>query len=377
MGVFLGVLGGIIIVVVLWDSFETIILPRRVTRRIRLTALFYRLTWRPWSALANLVRTNRRRETFLSYYGPLSTLFLLTVWAVAMILGFAMLHWALGSALSAPERRPNFATDLYMSGTTFFTLGLGDVTPRSPQERALTIIEAGLGFGFLAIVIGYLPVLYQAFSRREVNIALMDSRAGSPSSAVELLSRHRGNLSGLDSTLHELERWTAELLESHISYPVLSYFRSQHDNQSWLQAITTILDACALMLVGVKDAPEWQASLTFAIARHTVVDIAQILKRSPRKPDPDRLPDPVFARVRNALAAAGMPLTGGPEAQARLAALKSMYEPYANVLAQYLSMRLPPWISERAVTHNWETSAWGRTTAPGPPEAAGPVEDDH
>lgn len=366
------VLSCALVLVVLWDAFETIILPRRVTRRIRLTAGFYRLTWRPWSVVARRIARARRREALLAYYGPLSTLFLLTVWATCMILAFAGLHWALQTPVQAPEKGASFWTYLYMSGTDYFTLGLGDVTARTGLGRALTVLEAGLGFGFLAIVIGYFPVLYQAFSHREAEIALLDARAGSPSSAVEMLRHYSRDSSALNHNLHELERWTAELLESHISYPVLSHFRSQHDNQSWLGAITTVLDTCALVMTGIEGIPPRQARLTFAMARHAVVDIAQILKRPPRPPDPDRLPPSDLHRLREELAAAGLSMPDGEETAARLAQLRAMYEPYVNALSHYLTMRLPAWAPERGVVHNWETSAWSRSAA-----RCRPVPDDH
>jgi Ion channel len=374
-----GILSGAAILIVLWDAFETIILPRRVTRRIRLTSAFYRLTWRPWSAIARRIHRPRRRESVLAYFGPLSVLFLLTVWAGSMIFGFAGLHWALGTRLISADRNQDFLTYLYMSGTDYFTLGLGDVTAAAAGPgRALTVFEAGLGFGFLAIVIGYFPVLYQAFSRREVNIALLDARAGSPSSALELL-RHFSEtraLDQLDLALHEFEHWTAELLESHISYPVLSYFRSQHDNQSWLGATTTVLDACALTMAGIGGIPSRQAQLTFAMARHAVVDIAQILHRPPRAPEPDRLPPEALARLRGELAAMRLDLASDGDAEARLNHLRGMYEPYVNALARYLAMRLPEWAPERRATHNWETSAWGRAAA-APRAARQRVDDDH
>ena len=240
-----------LIVGVLWDAFETIILPRRVRRRLRLTSVIYRLTWTPWALLGRRLR--RGREGALSLYGPLALLFLLAVWAVILIIGFAVLQWALGSRLLSPSGSISFGTDLYMSGTTFFTLGLGDVVPISPLSRAVTVLESGTGFAFLALVIGYLPILYQAFSRREVAISLLDARAGSPPTAAELLRRNaeRGSVAALMSLLSDWEHWSAELLESHLSYPSLGYFRSQHEDQSWLASLTAILDVCALVLVGI------------------------------------------------------------------------------------------------------------------------------
>ena len=230
-----GVAGVTILVGVLWDAFETIVLPRRVNRPFRLTRLFYRATWRPWRAITPLLPLGLR-DAFLSFYGPLSLLLLLGLWAVGIVLAFGMLQWAAGSALNITSGDRGFGTDVYMSGTTFFTLGLGDVVPRSTLARTLTVVEAGTGFAFLALVIGYFPVIYQSFSRREVAISLLDARAGSPPTASELLWRYRWDTSGdaLNDLLKEWERWAADVLESHLSYPALAYFRSQHYNQSWL-----------------------------------------------------------------------------------------------------------------------------------------------
>src|SRR5439155_10540484 len=231
---------------VLWDAFESIVLPRRVTRRWRLARLFYRLTWTLWAAVARRIGSRARRESFLGIFGPLSLLLLLALWAASLVLGFGALHWSLGTTLHTLDAPSSFGTYLYLSGTTFFTLGLGDVAPRGPLARGLTVVESGVGFGFLALVIGYFPVLYNAFSRREVSITLLDPRAGSPPTVDELLLRHgRERLHHLDRFLHEWEKWTAELMESHLSYPVLAYFRSQHAHQSWLAALTTVLDSCA------------------------------------------------------------------------------------------------------------------------------------
>jgi hypothetical protein len=291
----------------------------------------------------------------LSFFGPLSLLFLLAFWASGLILGFALLHYALGTRLSAQGETPGWATDLYMSGTTFFTLGLGDVTPAAWTARILTVLESGTGFGFLAIVIGYLPVIYQSFSRREVIISMLDARAGSPPSAAELLRRHSqdGAFEALTQLLRDWEQWSAELLESHLSYPVLAYFRSQHDNQSWLSALTTILDASAIVLSGIERSPARQARLTFAMARHAVVDLAQIFRYAP-KPHPDRLPQEDLNRLRASLLATGLP---DPDGQ-RLAKLRRMYEPYVQSLAAYLRMPLPPWMPAATRKDNWETTAW-------------------
>src|SRR5579863_10470196 len=163
MKLFVAIAGLFIAFVVLWEAFETIILPRRVTRPVRLVRIFYRVTWTIWAAINRSFRLNKMREAHLSYYGPLSLLGLFATWAFLLVLAFSMLHWAAGSALNSPGETATFRTDFYLSGTTFFTLGLGDVTPRTTMAKAITVIEGGTGFGFLGLMISYLPTLYGAF----------------------------------------------------------------------------------------------------------------------------------------------------------------------------------------------------------------------
>jgi hypothetical protein len=362
MNILVGIVGGILILIVLWDVFETVILPRRVSRKVRLARVFYNKSWRLVSAIARRMRPGKRRERYLGYFGPISLLLLFVVWGVGLIFGFALIQWAIGSRFQLPTGTPSFRTDLYFSGTTFFTLGLGDLAPQTPLARTVTVLEAGTGFGFLAIVIGYLPVIYQAFSRREANISLLDARAGSPPSATELLARHGRDhsIAYLAELLREWERWSAELLESHLSYSVLVYFRSQHENQSWLAALTTILDTCSLIIVGMEGVPVWQAKMTFAMARHALVDLAQVFNTPPRAPDPERLSAHTLQDVRETLTAAGLQPRDGTEVDRKLAELRKMYEPYVNSLAQHLFMTLPPWIHPGNAMDNWQTSAWER-----------------
>lgn len=368
----------LLILGILLDAFEVVVLPRRVTRRIRFARLYYRATWMPSAALARRISSSGRRETYLGFFGPLSLILLLVVWAVGLIIGFAALHWSLGSPLHMGAASASFATYVYLSGTTFFTLGYGDVTPSEPLGRALAVIEGGVGFGFLALIIGYLPVIYQAFSRREARISMLDARAGSPPSAGELLRRHGQALQELDQLLREWEQWAADLLESHLSYPVLCYYRSQHNNQSWLTALTAILDASALVMAGMDGALKRQAGLTFAMARHAVVDLAQIFNTPPREPVPDRLPPDDLMRLRSALAAAGVRLTSGPAADEKLSELRRMYEPYVSPLADFLLLPLPRWDLKADSFDNWQTSRWGRISAMiDSPVGAPSQEEDH
>jgi hypothetical protein len=354
--------GTALIVLVLWEGFETIVLPRRVTRRFRLTRLYYRRTWRLWLVMVRHFLPARQRETWLSFYGPLSLIFLLCLWAGGLISGFALLHWAIGSPLVTHDGSAGFLTDLYLSGTTFFTLGLGDVIPHSNLARLLVVVESGMGFAFLALVIGYLPALNQTFARREVSISLLDARAGSPPTASEMLRRHSSDhaMEALRLLLHEWERWSAEFFEGHLSYPVLAYFRSQHDNQSWLAALTAILDTCTLVMVGLEGACARQAELTFAMARHAVVDLSIIFQREQRESKHDRLPPAELAALRSAMKDAGLKLSEGEAADRKLAELRGTYEPNIISLAAFFNVSVPPWLAAEGRTDNWQASAWGR-----------------
>jgi Ion channel len=379
MTLFIGLLGAGLLAVILWDAFETIILPRRVTRRVRLTGAFYRATAAPWLALARRMKPGKRREGFLSIYGPLSVLLLFGVWAGGLILSFGMLQYAGAGWRGGAAGLASFRAQLYLSGSTFFTLGLGDVTPHTPLARFIMVLEAGTGFGFLAVVISYLPVLYGAFSRREVNISLLDARAGSPPTAAELLRRHtrQQNLEALDEYLRAWETWAAELMESHLSYPVLCYFRSQHNNQSWVAALATILDACALLIAHTEGALRWQAELTFAISRHALVDLAQALGIPPHAGAADRSDPATLAELRKILGAAGEPLCKAQQAQKTLAELRAMYEPFLSGFSERLLMPLPAWSAARASADNWRTSAWGRVAVPRDLAAPGDGDDEH
>src|ERR1700722_18422295 len=314
------IVGILLILAILLDAFETVVLPRRVRRTFRISAWFYRRTWIPWRKLASRIANPSRRENFLGYFGPLSLIFLLILWATGLIYGFALLQYGMGEHFRLNGEPLTFGLLVYNSGETFFTLGYGDIIPDSTAARTLAVIEAGLGFGFLGMVIGYLPTIYSSFSSREIEISLLDARAGSPPSATELLARF-GNCPQqaiLDQIFRDWERWAAEVLESHISYPALSFFRSQHSNQTWLGALPTILDAPSLIISGVEAIRSEQAKSTFAMARHAVVDLSQIVNARYDPRMADRLSAEDFTKLRTALLDRGLKFRDGVESEQKL-----------------------------------------------------------
>ena len=353
-------IGFALIGIVLRDSFETVILPRRVTGRLRVSKIFYLVTWKPWAAVARRMRLGDRRETLLSTYGPLSLLVLVVLWGALLVVGFALVLWGAGfdSRLSGPDM-------LYVSGTTFTTLGIGDFTPKTELARLFTVVEAGTGFGFLAIVISYLPVLYQGFSRREIVISMLDEWSGSPPSAGDLLRRAvtSNELVEIVPLMARWEEWTAELLESHLSYQVLSYFRSQHENQSWLAALTAIMDFVAVWQAAKPEGKSWQARRVYAIGRHALGDLSQVLRATPHFHGPDRLSEAEFVALHRVLVGAGVDVDIETFRE-RLTNLRRGYEPYAHALSDELLFDLPPWLPLEPRQDNWETTAW-EGSAPG------------
>jgi Ion channel len=319
---------------------------------VRLTRFYFLGAWIAWCAIAVRLNAGAGRERFLSVFGALSMVILFAVWAVGLILGFGVLQWALQGAARSP-----LTEQLYLSGVTFFTLGYGDIVPHTGAGRVLSVVEAGSGIGFIAVVIGYLPVLYQLFSRREAHVIQLDARAGSPPTATTMLSRHSeaDSLEKLDDLLREWEIWGSELLESHLSYPMLVYYRSQHDNQSWLAAISAIMDCCALILVGVEDMKPLQARMTFAMARQVIVEMARSFGISPSRYDGgDRLPHEEYLRMEAILVKTGLNWKGGSESEETLAALRATYEPLLDGLASALLLSLPTWIATDEAADHWQ-----------------------
>jgi len=350
-----------LIFVVLKDAFEAVVLPRRVEGRFRISIWFYRLVGVPWFKLAGSVQSTRRRENLLSYFGPLSLILLLVLWAFGLILGFALLQYSSGEHLHLAGQSVTFGTLVYLSGETFFTLGYGDIVPASSISRALAVLEAGMGFAFLGIVVGYLPTIYSAFSRREVQISLLDAYAGSPPTATELLGRLGSSEQRLlDQLFRDWEKTAGDVLESHISYPPLCFFRSQHRNQSWLAALTAILDATSLVIAGVEGVTSDQARLTFSMARHALVDLAQLVNARYDPNYPDRLSAEEALRLRQGLSERGLELNQGAEFEQKLMTLRTMYEPYAHAIGRALVMALPPWIAAEQKRDNWQVAPWDR-----------------
>ncbi len=359
MRILVGVLGGVLVLSMLVEIFLTFLLPRRVKRDPRIVRAVFIYGWRPWRRLARLLPI-QAADTMLGMYGPLGLVLNLILWIAAMMLGYACLQWAGGSHLGAVHP-VDFGNDVFFSAATMVSSGTTGLSAHTAYARVIQVIDASSGLAVLAIVIGYLPALYQSFSRRETTVSKLDARAGSPPSAGRLILRsaRHGGWPALVRYLSGWETWAAELMETHLAYPVLAYYRSQHINQNWLSAMCTILDACAVAIACAPAGTVDPARFTFAIARHAAVDLSYSFHVAPAPPAEDRLPRGALEELLSQLRASGIePAAELSVIEERLARMRALYEPYINVLGQRLDLGMPEWLEPEAPTTNWSTTEW-------------------
>ena len=278
-------------------------------------------------------------------YGPLSVIGLLVLWAGLMMFAFAMIYQGLGASFNAPSGPVGFGTLLYTSGSTFFTLGLGDVTSREPLGRFFMITEAASGFVFLGLVIGYMPLLDQAYSSRETGNQLIFSRAGRPPSATKFLLRYAdaGRSDILRGTLREAERWMAEILQSHLSHPVLCFYRAHESGQNWLVSLTVILDGCALLIVGGDGLAAAQARITYRIGLRLIQDLSSALGLDVEASAGSRLSEADLPGILVTLEGSGLRLNLPETASGAVVRLVRRYDIYLAALSKWLVIPLPSW----------------------------------
>jgi hypothetical protein len=336
--------GTAVIAFTLSEFFVAFLLPRRVKHEPRIARVILVAGWRVWRFLARRLST-RSGDTMLGFYGPLLLLFAIALWALALIFGFALLQWAGGSHI-VRGGGGGFDDDLFFSAGGFLSASM-QLSPSTAFARALFLGEAACGFGVLFVAIGYLPAIYQAYSRREVTVAQLAPRAGTPPSAGALLVRagRRGGWPDLDLYLAEWEGWAAELMETHLSYPALAYFRSQHVGENWLAALTTVLDACAFSIAAAPERSEIEAAeITFSIGRHALADVSHVLRAKPRRSDPQRLSSADFDALWDLAARSGLDLGAKDEVEPRLKELRVGYEPLVSGLSRALELAPPSWL---------------------------------
>ena len=331
MRVLIAIVGALLVALMLSEFFVTFMLPRRVRRDPRIARGLDWLLWRRWRALARRLES-ASADTLLGFFGPLALLAQLVVWALGLMIGYGLIEWAVaGGSFSA---RFLTSSGLFLSaGTSSGSVGV----------RVVELLEAATGVGVLFIVIGYIPAVYSAFSRRETAVSQLAARAGSPPAAAALLQRAgaRGSWRHLERDLQAWEGWAAELMETHLTYPLLAFYRSQHVNQNWLATLTAIVDVAAFIKATVPDENGDAADITFGIGRHALADLALQFRLEPVSAD--RLSDSDFDDLFAIIDRSQIANVDREVARRRLDQYRGEYEPNAQALAGSLALALPPW----------------------------------
>jgi Ion channel len=338
--------GAIVVFVVLNDVFQSVVVPRPTVGGFRLTRYVIRGSWRAWRTLGLRKSSSEGRERVLGTFAPRVLIGLLLVWIAGLILGFGLMLYALRT-----QTHPvldNLPMALYYAGTSLLTIGYGDIVAQSALARLVSIFAAISGLGLIALAISFIFSLYASFQRREVLVVTLDARAGAPPSGVSLLeaSAKLGLKEDLARIFEEWEKWSAEVLDSHMAYPLLAYFRSSHDNESWISALGAVLDAATLVLTTVVDVPRGPAQMMYAMGRHTVEDLARFFSiAGDHEPGVERYE---FDEARQRLAKYGYTLLAPDDSWLAFARLRSEYAGALNDMAKWFAAPPTQWIGDRS-----------------------------
>jgi hypothetical protein len=345
-------LGAIFVVLAFGDIFQSVIVPRPAGRALRPSALISRWGWRAWRWVGHRIGDNERREDFLGTYAPLLLVSLLIFWVAMLMFGYGLIFFGLRGELK-PE--PDLGTALYFAGTSLLTIGYGDVVPVGGAARAVSLITGASGFGVVAIVTTFLFSIFGAFQTREAFVVLFTNRAGAPPSAIEMIETHSRLkiISNLEATMRESQLWMAQVMETHLAYPVLTYFRSTHDSISWIAVFGTVLDAATLTITTLDVPYKGEALILNRLGRHFVNDVSSYFRF---EGDGDAgVERAEFDIAYDRLGAAGLPLHDRDTAWKQFSELRSTYASRLNQMAQY--WRIPPaqWVGDRSYIGTHQT----------------------
>jgi hypothetical protein len=346
MDLLVGVAGLLCIGFVLWDVFQGIVVPRPTPGRLRIARLIVPPSWRLWRGFATRTRTGLARDALLGLYAPGAAVGLLVIWLVGIVVGYGLVLFALRAELRPSPTDPIEA--LYFAGSSVLTIGYGDIVPTGVLSRLVVLAAAATGLGLIALVITFLYSLFGSYQRREVLVVALSARAKSPPSAITLLETyaHLGLQSELPALFRRWEEWTAEVLDTHVAYPLLGYFRSSHDNVSWISALGAVLDAAALVLTTIRDVPRGHATITRRVGTHLVEDISRNLALSAAESPVD---DGQFAQVYRRLGKAGYELEPEAEAWRAFGRARASYAGRLQALADYWATPATAWVGHHAV----------------------------
>lgn len=342
-------IGIVIILAALNDVFQSVVMPRATGRLFRASFYVWRGAWQIWPRTAWRLypRDDDRREDLLAVFAPFMLIALFAIWVSLLILGFGFVLWGLRAGIAPADR--SFATMLYFAGTSVLTIGYGDVVARAMLPRFFSVAAALAGLSSLSITTAYLFAIFGSFQNRETFVVSVAARAGTPSSGVNLLaiagySRTKDDLSVL---MIDAQRWAAAVMESHLAYPVLAFFRSSHDEESWVGTLGTLLDAATLLMTTVDGVRDGQARIFYNVGRHAARDLARYFRVGDSE-ESAGIERAEFEHACDRLAAAGYTLHDRDESWKQFAVLRSGYANRLNALAAFFQIPPLQWIGDRS-----------------------------
>jgi hypothetical protein len=346
--------GLLLVWIVLRDLFVGVVVPRPARGPFRPSNLVIRWSWRFWRWVGNRSTDTAVREGRLGAFAPMAVILLLVGWVIGLIFGYGLVLDSIREQIRPVPA--NLGTSLYFSAVSLLTIGYGDFVPVGFFARLIALVEGATGLGVVAVVISLLFSLYGSFQRREVLVITLDALAGAPPSGVVLLenSLRYNMIQHLDETLDEWKVWSSEVLESHLAYPVLAYFRSSHDNESWISAIGAVLDATVLILTTVEDVPRGPAKLMYGVGSHLVEDLSWFFRTSHmHEVGIERFE---FDQACERLSEAGFTLTDREIAWTKFSQLRATYAIPLNEMGRYWSIPPALWIGDRSYLPHHETA---------------------
>jgi hypothetical protein len=339
--------GAVLLVVTLYDVFQSVVLPRPAVGRVRLSTTFINVCWRGWRRIAERPRKLQVREAALAAFAPMMIVALLVLWAFFLVLGYALVFSGLHDGLN--PQPDSFGTTLYFSAGRMLAFPVDGIEATGIAARTLTALEAASGFGLFALVISLLFSLFSSFQRRETAVVALDALAGAPPAGVQLLERCAADdmPDQLTTTFDEWRLWTVDVLESHLSYPLLFYFRSSHDNEAWANSFGAVMDAATLVLSTVEDVPIGHARLMYKVGGHLVADMRSYFKYAERDDVPG-VEREEWEQACERLRRAGYRLREAQAAWEEFSRLRSSYATWLNETTKYLGVPPAPWIGDRS-----------------------------
>ena len=345
LDVVVGLLGAVLVFSTMADVFQSVVVPRSVGTRWRASGRISRNCWVLWRDRAIGIGDEERREDTLGIYAPTLMITLLAYWTATQIVGYGLLFWALRAGLHPV---PGFGGAIYFAGTSLLTIGYGDIVPVHWFTRALALFAAGSGLATLATVTTFLFQTFGAFQRREAFVVTVSERLGAPPSGLEFVMRHvkLGLMNDVNAILREGQQWMAEVMETHLAYPTLTYFRSSHDDESWVGTLGALLDASTLLITTVDLDHRGQAEITLRLGTHLVRDFSGFFNLPAG--DASGVEYDEFTTAYRALRELGVPLHPLEDAWPAFAAKRALYAVPLDAMARW--WRIPParWIGDRS-----------------------------